>query len=94
LKNQRPVVYDIEFLKDKNTSLLGSSSSGNGDLIEIDELYEDAKDVVLSDRKTSISHIQRRLRIGYNRAANIVEQLEAKGVLSQPNPKGDREIIL
>ena len=94
LKNQRPVVYDIEFLKDKNTSLLGNSSSGNGDLIEIDELYEDARDVVLNDRKTSISHIQRRLRIGYNRAANIVEQLEAKGVLSQPNIKGDREIIL
>ena len=37
----------------------------------MDELYEDAKDVVLSDRKTSISHIQRRLRIGYNRAATL-----------------------
>ncbi|QOG11423.1 DNA translocase FtsK [Arcobacter sp. FWKO B] len=94
LKNQREVVYDIEFLKDKNTSLSGGSNGSNGDLLELDELYEDAKDVVYTDRKTSISHIQRRLRIGYNRAANIVEQLEAKGVLSAPNTKGDREIIL
>lgn len=94
LKDQRSVSYDIEFLKDKGTSLGGSSNSSNGELLELDELYEEAKEVVYTDRKTSISHIQRRLRIGYNRAANIVEQLEANGVLSSPNIKGDREIIL
>jgi S-DNA-T family DNA segregation ATPase FtsK/SpoIIIE len=95
LKDQRTVSYDIEFLKDKGTSLGGSSGgSSNGELLELDELYEEAKEVVYTDRKTSISHIQRRLRIGYNRAANIVEQLEANGVLSTPNIKGDREIIL
>lgn len=94
LKDQRSVSYDIEFLKDKGTSLGGSSNSSNGELLELDELYEEAKEVVYTDRKTSISHIQRRLRIGYNRAANIVEQLEANGVLSAPNIKGDREIIL
>jgi len=94
LKDQRTVSYDIEFLKDKGTSLGGSSNSSGGELLELDELYEEAKEVVYTDRKTSISHIQRRLRIGYNRAANIVEQLEANGVLSTPNIKGDREIIL
>ena len=94
LKDQRSVSYDIEFLKDKGTSLGNSSGSSNGELLELDELYEEAKEVVYTDRKTSISHIQRRLRIGYNRAANIVEQLEANGVLSAPNIKGDREIIL
>jgi S-DNA-T family DNA segregation ATPase FtsK/SpoIIIE len=94
LKDQRSVSYDIEFLKDKGTSLGSSSNSSNGELLELDELYEEAKEVVYTDRKTSISHIQRRLRIGYNRAANIVEQLEANGVLSSPNIKGDREIIL
>ncbi|MDY0321098.1 MAG: DNA translocase FtsK [Arcobacteraceae bacterium] len=94
LKDQRSVSYDIEFLKDKGTSLGGSSGASNGELLELDELYEEAKEVVYTDRKTSISHIQRRLRIGYNRAANIVEQLEANGVLSSPNIKGDREIIL
>jgi S-DNA-T family DNA segregation ATPase FtsK/SpoIIIE len=94
LKDQRTVSYDIEFLKDKGTSLGGSSNASGGELLELDELYEEAKEVVYTDRKTSISHIQRRLRIGYNRAANIVEQLEANGVLSAPNTKGDREIIL
>jgi len=49
--------------------------------------------VVLNDQKTSISYLQRKLQIGYNRSANIIEQLEAKGVLSAPNAKGNREIL-
>jgi len=49
--------------------------------------------VVLNDNKTSISYLQRKLQIGYNRSANIIEQLEAKGVLSVPNAKGNREIL-
>ena len=57
------------------------------------ELYEDAKEVVLTEKKTSISYIQRRLRIGYNRAATIVEQLEQTGILSEVNAKGNREIL-
>ncbi|MEA3419567.1 MAG: DNA translocase FtsK, partial [Campylobacterota bacterium] len=52
-----------------------------------------AKEVVLSDKKTSISYLQRKLQIGYNRSANIIEQLEATGVLSAPNNKGNREIL-
>ena len=95
LKDQREVVYDMNFIKDRSSSV--SSNSGTNastDTIELDELYEDAKDVVLSDRKTSISYIQRRLRIGYNRAATIVEQLEQTGVLSEADTKGNREILV
>lgn len=96
LKAQREVQYDMNFIKDRATSSLSNSSNGvnNSDLTELDDLYEDAKEVVLADRKTSISYIQRRLRIGYNRAATIVEQLEQTGVLSEADTKGNREILV
>nr|WP_265734451.1 DNA translocase FtsK [Malaciobacter halophilus] len=92
LKKQREVEYDMNFVKDRNSSNISDSSGV--ELGELDELYEDAKDVVLNDKKTSISYIQRKLRIGYNRAATIVEQLEKTGVLSEANAKGNREILI
>ncbi|MBP9494447.1 MAG: DNA translocase FtsK [Erysipelatoclostridium sp.] len=95
LKDQREVVYDMNFIKDRNSSGSSAGNSSNTSvLIELDELYEDAKQIVLSEKKTSISYIQRRLRIGYNRAATIVEQLEQSGILSEVNAKGNREIII
>ena len=95
LKDQREVSYDMNFIKDRNSGVSSNGGNSNSaDLAELDELYEDAKDVVLSDRKTSISYIQRRLRIGYNRAATIVEQLEQTGVLSEADAKGNREILV
>ncbi len=95
LKDQREVVYDMNFIKDRASGVSSSGgSSNNSDNIELDELYEDAKEVVLTEKKTSISYIQRRLRIGYNRAATIVEQLEQTGVLSEVNAKGNREILV
>ncbi len=92
LKKQRPVVYDESFLKESEEGF--SSASGSKDNGELDELFEDAKAIVLNERKSSISNIQRRLNIGYNRAATIVEQLEAMGILSSQNAKGQREIIV
>ena len=92
LKKQRPVVYDESFLKESEEGF--SSASGSKDNGELDELFEDAKAIVLNERKSSISYIQRRLNIGYNRAATIVEQLEAMGILSSQNAKGQREIIV
>lgn len=62
--------------------------------LTLDELYEDAKKIVIEDKKTSISYLQRKLRIGYNRTARLVEQLEAGGVVSKPNIKGNREVLL
>lgn len=92
LKKQRPVVYDESFLKEGEDGLAGGS--GIKDESELDELFEEAKAIVLNERKSSISYIQRRLNIGYNRAATIVEQLEAMGILSAQNAKGLREIIV
>lgn len=95
LKEQREVVYDMNFIKDRTSTIgSGNASSNNSDNIELDELYDDAKEIVLTEKKTSISYIQRRLRIGYNRAATIVEQLEQTGILSEVNAKGNREILV
>ncbi|WP_457599393.1 DNA translocase FtsK [Hydrogenimonas sp.] len=90
LKAQRPVEYDEHFLQESDEE---GGSGGGGTVDDIDPLFEEAKQIVLSDKKTSISYLQRRLQIGYNRAARIVEQLESMGVVSAPNAKGNREII-
>lgn len=58
-----------------------------------EELYKQAIQIVLRDRKTSISYLQRVLRIGYNKSATIIERMEKDGILSAPNTKGLREII-
>lgn len=90
IKSQRKPNYDKNFLLDETEKInMGQKDIGN----ELDPLYEEAKNIVLSDRKTSISYLQRRLQIGYNRSARIIEQLEQSGVLSAPNPKGIREIV-
>ncbi len=91
LKEQQDVVYEESFLKDES-SAVGSSENGLN-TGETDELYEEAKSIILSEEKTSISYLQRRLKIGYNRAASIIEQLEIAGVLTPVNAKGQRDII-
>jgi S-DNA-T family DNA segregation ATPase FtsK/SpoIIIE len=59
-----------------------------------DDLYDKALAVVARDRKASTSYIQRRLGIGYNRAASLIERMEQDGVISSPNHKGIREVLL
>ncbi|HIP45178.1 MAG TPA: DNA translocase FtsK [Sulfurospirillum arcachonense] len=91
LKKQRPPSYDESFLKQSDAeNLLSSDSEVAGD---IDELFEEARAIVQNEKKCSISYIQRRLQIGYNRASRIVEQLEIMGILSSQNSKGQREIL-
>ena len=90
IKSQREPNYDKSFLVEETES---SASSSSDSYEELDELYEEAKNVVLNDRKTSISYLQRKLQIGYNRSARVIEQLENEGVLSSPNAKGIREIL-
>ena len=58
-----------------------------------DELYKQAVDIVMRDGKVSISYIQRQLRIGYNKSANLVERMEREGIVSPPNSTGKREIL-
>jgi S-DNA-T family DNA segregation ATPase FtsK/SpoIIIE len=93
LKSQREVQYDTSLLKEQNDPSFPNKTSSN-DIGELDELYEEAKRIVIEDKKSSISYIQRKLRIGYNRSATIVEQLELTGILSAPNNKGNREILI
>lgn len=91
IKSQREPSYDKSFLVEETQNGETSNTEISEDL---DELYEEAKNIVLTDRKTSISYLQRKLQIGYNRSARVVEQLEQQGVLSAPNSKGVREIIV
>ncbi len=90
IKAQRVPEYDESYLVSGGAA--AASNGGDAEIV-LDPLYEEAKQVVLTDNKTSISYLQRKLQIGYNRSANIIEQLEAKGVLSAPNTKGNREIL-
>ncbi|MGB5866602.1 MAG: DNA translocase FtsK [Arcobacteraceae bacterium] len=94
LKDQREANYDVSILKEQSEDGFTSNGENSGEIGELDELYEQAKMVVLQDKKSSISYLQRRLKIGYNRSATIIEQLEMSGILSTPNAKGNREILV
>ena len=71
----------------------GSGESGMGDDGENDPLYDQAVEIVLKNKRASISLVQRHLRIGYNRAARLVEQMEAAGLVSSMSSSGSREIL-
>jgi S-DNA-T family DNA segregation ATPase FtsK/SpoIIIE len=91
LKAQRLPEYDESYLVSGGDLVSGGGEEGPE---ELDPLYEQAKEIVLTDKKTSISYLQRKLQIGYNRSANLIEQLERTGILSAPNAKGGREILV
>lgn len=67
-----------------------NSAGSNGE----DELYKQAIEIVQNEGKVSISFVQRYLKIGYNRAANIIEQMERDGLVSKANSMGKREILM
>ncbi len=68
---------------------LGDEGGGSGD-----ELYDKAVAIVLNDKKASTSYVQRRLAIGYNKAASLIERMEKEGVISAANHSGKREILV
>ena len=72
-------------------AVFDSTGMGSGDATD---LYQQAVQIVTRDRKASTSYIQRRLQIGYNRAASIMERMELEGVVGQPNHAGKREILV
>ena len=59
-----------------------------------DELYDKAVAIVIRDKKASTSYIQRRLQIGYNRAATLIEKMEDEGVIGPANHAGKRDILV
>jgi S-DNA-T family DNA segregation ATPase FtsK/SpoIIIE len=65
-----------------------------GDSSEKDALYDQAVEIVLKDRKASISYVQRKLKIGYNRAARLLEDMENAGMVSALTSSGQRDILV
>jgi DNA segregation ATPase FtsK/SpoIIIE, S-DNA-T family len=79
-------------LEEGGDGAMAGGGGGGGDG-EADPMYDQAVQVVLKHRKASISLVQRHLRIGYNRAARLLEQMENSGVVSAMQSNGNREII-
>ena len=92
LKASGTAVYVDEILTETTLPLPGMASDDDSGG-ERDELYDQAVAIVTETRKASISYVQRRLKIGYNRAARIVEDMEAAGVVSAVQHNGTREVI-
>ena len=80
-------IDDITIVKDKE----GYSNENSVD--EKDELYLQAVEIIKKERKASTSFLQRKLQIGYNRAARIMETMEKEGIVGQANHVGKREIL-
>ncbi len=93
LKESGTAVYVDEILQENTLPLPGLASDGGDADGEKDALYDQAVAIVTETRKASISYVQRRLKIGYNRAARIVEDMEAAGVVSAVQHNGSREVI-
>jgi len=99
--NEEEIERVVEYLKsqrnaDYDTIIINSLEEATAleEIDDLDELFEEAKQIIIKEKRTSISYLQRRLNIGYNRAANIIEQMERMGILSTPNAKGQREILI
>lgn len=99
----------VSYLKEQGEAdyiegvLEGGTAEGDGDADgegggsgggEKDELYDQAVEIVLKDRKASISYVQRKLRIGYNRSANLLEQMEKAGLVSSLTSSGQRDVLV
>jgi S-DNA-T family DNA segregation ATPase FtsK/SpoIIIE len=69
------------------------TENGTGRSGESDPLYDEAVRIVTESRRASVSGVQRRLRIGYNRAARLVEEMETAGVVGSVQPNGSREVL-
>ena len=92
-KRGTPVFIDAVTQTQDDNSLGGLNMGSESDGDEGDSLYDEAVLFVTESRKASISAVQRKLRIGYNRAARMIESMEAAGVVSEMGTNGSREVI-
>ena len=93
LKEQGEPDY-VEGVLEAAASEDGSVDGEGGEGGEKDPMYDQAVEIVLKDRKASISYVQRKLRIGYNRSANLLEQMEKAGLVSSLTSSGQREVLV
>lgn len=91
VKEQEEPQYEMVMMEDSSPDD-ERGGEGGGDA-ELDDLYDKALSIVVDSGKSSISYLQRRLQIGYNRSARIIESMEREGALSSPDHRGAREII-
>ena len=88
------VLEEVQSIGDgKVVGATGLPESGGGGGDEYDALYDEAVRIVTETRRASISGVQRRLKIGYNRAARLIEAMEAAGVVTPPEHNGDRTVL-
>tara|TARA_B100000470_G_scaffold210839_1_gene189289 strand:- start:519 stop:872 length:354 start_codon:yes stop_codon:yes gene_type:complete len=90
LRNQAEPDYVDEIL---NYADEKEATSNFRDKENMDELYDSALEIIKSERKASTSFLQRKLQIGYNRAARIIDQMEVNGEVSKANHVGKREVL-
>jgi S-DNA-T family DNA segregation ATPase FtsK/SpoIIIE len=90
LRTQGAPVYELDILKPREDE----EGEASGDDEPADELYDAAVRIVAETRRCSTSWLQRKLEIGYNRAARIVEMMEKQGVVGPANGAKDREVLL
>ncbi len=82
-----------DYIEDITTLSSAAGEDNNISEGEEDELYNEAINIVKSEGKASTSFLQRKLQIGYNRAARIVDMMEEKGIVSKANHVGKREVL-
>jgi S-DNA-T family DNA segregation ATPase FtsK/SpoIIIE len=89
------VLEEVQMLGDgQYVGPTGLPEEGESEDGESDKLYDQAVRIVIESRRASISGVQRRLKIGYNRAARLIEQMEASGIVSPPSHNGNREVLV
>ena len=93
LKNLAQPQYVEGVLEEPESEAEGVSPVDGGSNAEADPLYDQAVEIVLKTRRASISLVQRHLRIGYNRAARLIEQMERAGMVSAMQSNGNREVL-
>ncbi len=93
LKENSKTNYIEDITRQASDDTDRSSSLDNSNTGEKDSMYDEAVEIVLQTNRASISSLQRRLRIGYNRAARIIEDMEIAGIVSSMNSNGNREIL-